>query len=90
MRARLGDALLSIGALAILLIALVCVDDRVREQISLRLSDHPSAQLETARVEVQGLSSVLFRALRDQSIDHAPLMIFVFSASVLFIFMIRT
>jgi hypothetical protein len=90
MRRPFGDALLSIGALAILLFALVSVDDRVREQVSLRLSARPSVELATAGAQVRDLTSVVFRAARDQSIDHAPLLIFSLAATVLVLFMLRT
>jgi hypothetical protein len=90
MRRPFGDALLSIGALAILLFALVSVDDRVREQVSLRLSARPSVELATAGEQVRDLTSVVFRAARDQSIEHAPLLIFSLAATVLVLFMLRT
>jgi hypothetical protein len=90
MRRPFGDALLSIGALAILLIALVSVDDRVREQVSLRLSARPSVELAAAGERLRDLTSVVFEAARHQSIDHAPLMIFALAASVLVLFMLRT
>ena len=89
MRRRFKEAMLSVGALAIVLFALVSVDDRVREQFSMRVSD-PSAQLAIAGSEVRSLTSVVFAAARDQSIEHAPLMIFVLAAVVLLLFMLRT
>jgi hypothetical protein len=90
MRRPFGDALLSIGALAILLFALVSVDDRVREQISLRLNARPSVELAAAGAQVRDLTTVVFRAARDQSIDHAPLLLFSLAATVLVLFMLRT
>jgi len=90
MRRPFGDALVSIGALAILLAVLVSVDDRVREQVSLRLNAQPSVELKAAGEQVRDLSSVVFQAARDQSIEHAPLMIFALTATVLVLFMLRT
>ena len=90
MRRPFGDALLSIGALAILLFALVSVDERVREQVSLRLSARPSVELAAAGAQVRDLTSVVFQAARDQSIEHAPLLIFALAATVLVLFMLRT
>jgi hypothetical protein len=90
MRRPFGDALLSIVALAILLFALVSVDERVREQVSLRLSGRPSIELAAAGAQVRDLTSVVFQAARDQSIEHAPLLMFAVAATVLVVFMLRT
>jgi hypothetical protein len=89
MRRTLRDALMSAGALIVLLMALVSVDDRVREQFSLRLASGPSAQLRTASAHVRDLTSVVVEAARDQSIEHAPLVLFVLAAIVLVLFMLR-
>ena len=90
MRRAFGEALMSAGALAILLLALVAVDDRVREQISLRLTTGPSVELANAGERVRDLTTVIVEAARDQSIEHAPLLIFVLAATVLVMFMLRT
>jgi hypothetical protein len=90
MRRPLGDALLSIGALAMLLLALVAFDGRVREQVSLRLSARPAVELAAAGEQVRDMATVVFEAARDQSIEHAPLMIFALAATVLVLFMLRT
>src|SRR5436309_2425354 len=46
MRRAFGDTLISLGALATLLATLVMVDDRVREQVSMRFSGRtPSGEL---------------------------------------------
>ena len=90
MRRAFGDALVSAGALAILLLALTAVDSRVREQISLRLSARPAAELANVGERVRDLTSVFVEVARDQSIEHAPLLIFVLAATVLVLFMLRT
>ena len=91
MRRAFGEALISAGALACLLLALVMVDGRVREQVSLRFSgERASSELMSAGTHVRDLASVIFEAARDQSLEHAPLMIFVLAASVLVLFMLRT
>jgi hypothetical protein len=90
-RRPIGDALISIGALAILLAVLVSVDERVRQQVSLRLTGGSAqAELRGAGVQVQDVAAVIIDAARHQSIEHAPMMLFVVAASVLFLFMLRT
>jgi hypothetical protein len=90
MRRGLGEALMSLGALALLLSALVLFDDRVRDQLSFRISNHPSAQLTAAGEQVRNMTEVIIDAIRDQSIQHAPMLIFVLAAVVLVLFMLRT
>lgn len=90
MRRGFGETMISIGGLVLVLLALVMFDDRVREQVSLRLSASPTAQLTSASVQARDLAGVIFDAARDQSIEHAPLMIFVLAATVLVLFMLRT
>ena len=91
MRRAFGDALISAGALTCLLLAFIVSSDRVREQVSLRFSGaHGSSELMNAGTQVRDLASVIFEAARDQSLEHAPLVIFVVAASVLVLFMLRT
>ena len=90
MRRAFSEALMSAGALTILLLALVALDDRVREQISLRLTTRPSVELVSAGERVRDLTTVIVEAAHDQTIEHAPLVIFVLAATVLVMFMLRT
>jgi hypothetical protein len=90
-RRPIGDALISVGALAMLLAVLVSVDERVRQQVSLRLTGGAAqAELRGAGVQVRDLTAVVIDAARYQSIEHAPMMLFMLAAGVLFIFMLRT
>ena len=85
-----GDALLSAGVLAVVLGVLVSVDPRVRDQFeAVAMSESPKlgSGLQTRLGEIGYL---LFDAARTQSIDHAPLMIFVVCTTVLVLFMWRT
>ena len=90
MRGVFGEALMSAGSVAVLLIVLVAADDRVREQISQRFMTRPSVELASAGHQVSSLTSVIISAARSQSIAHAPLLIFALAASVLVLFMLRT
>lgn len=90
MRRPFGQAILSMAAVGVLLLSLVAFDDRVREQLSLRFNARPSAQLATAGTRLRDMTSVVIEAARDQSIEHAPMMVFVLAATVLLLFMLRT
>ena len=86
-----GDALLSGGALVLLLLALVAVDDRVRHQFSQGFRDaKPAADLAEASSRVQDIVTVIIDAARNQAMEHAPLMLFAFAGTALVLFMIRT
>ena len=89
-RRAVSDALVSAAAVTALLLALVAIDDRVREQIVLRMSAGPTAQLADLGSRVRDVAAILVIAARDQSIEHAPLMIFALAATVLVLFMLRT
>jgi hypothetical protein len=90
MRRAFGEALMSAGTVVMLLLILVAVDDRVRNELSLRVMSHPTAGLAAAGQQARDLTTVLAQAARDQSLAHAPLLIFALVATVLVLFMLRT
>ena len=90
MRRVLGEALMSAATVAVLLMALVSFDDRVREQLSQRFMAKPSVQLASAGYQVRNITSVIVEAARDQSRAHAPMLLFSLAAVVLVLFMLRT
>jgi hypothetical protein len=89
MRRALGDAAISAAALIILLVMLVSVDDRVRDHLAGVFSPSTS-EVADARKEISGVVAVVVDAIKDQSVNHAPLVIFGVAATVLVLFMLRT
>ena len=85
-----GDALMSVAALAVLITILAAMDERMRKEVMLRVNGDASAQIASATATVNSLAAVVIDAVRDQSIEHAPLVIFVLLAGVLLLFMLRT
>jgi hypothetical protein len=86
-----SDVLISVAALLTLIVMLAAFDVRVREQLSLRVgAGSSSTQVADASVAIRDVVSVVVAAVRDQSIAHAPLVIFVLAATVLVLFMLRT
>jgi hypothetical protein len=91
MRRAIGDALLTAGGAMALVLALVMFDDRVRDQISLTFDpSQPRAALQTLSGRATEIVSILAMAMREQSLEHAPLVIFALAATVLVLFMLRT
>lgn len=88
---RIGsDVLISAGVLAAVLLALVSIDVRVREQLGAAVSATTPSTLTDAGTQVRELGSVLVDAAWTQSVEHAPMMIFVVVASVLLLSLVRT
>ena len=83
------DALISGAALIILLIALVAIDHRVRDRVEAALQGDLSSEVRSATSMASEVASVVVIAARDQSIDHAPMVVFVFAATVLVLGMLR-
>jgi hypothetical protein len=86
----LREALMSAGTVVLLLLVLIAVDDRVRDHVSRRIVAHPSVEVEGLWRQVTDFTSVIASAARDQSLGHAPLLIFALAAAVLVLFMLRT
>jgi hypothetical protein len=90
MRRVFGDAMISLCALLLLLIMLVSIDPRVKEQMSGLWGGSGPSAVTSVRTQVNKASTVVLSAARDHSIDNAPLMIFALAATVLVLFMLRT
>ena len=90
MRRAFGDAMISLGAVLLLLMMLVTVDPRVREQVSSVWGGPGTPAVASISSQMREVTSVVVSAARDHSIDNAPLMIFALAATVLVLFMLRT
>jgi len=75
------------AGLGIVIGALVFVDPRVRDRFSALISGADGGTIGQRAAE---LADVLFTALRYQSIENAPLVIFATLGAILFVFMVRT
>lgn len=90
MRRGVNQTLISGAALAIVIAALVLFDPRVRRSFADVAADAPAAEFARMGSGVYELGGIVVTAIVDQSIVHAPLMIFVVIATVLMLFMVRT
>jgi hypothetical protein len=90
MRRKLGEIVLSIGAVGLLLVVLISFDDRVREEVSLSWRAGLTTELAMASQHARQLGSVIARSAHDQGLAQTPILIFVFAATVLVLFMVRT
>lgn len=90
MRRVFSDAVISGIVLALLVAGLALIDPRVREHVATFVSTSAPSTAAGASTQLADVTSALFIAARDQSIDHAPMMIFVVVATVLFLAMFRS
>ena len=87
MKRVFNDTLISVGALLVLLMALVSIDDRVQEYFRLSMQGVDAAG---AGARASDLGAVAFVAARDLTIAHAPMTVFVVAAVLMLAFMLRT
>jgi hypothetical protein len=89
-RRSIGEAIGSAACFVAVLTALVMIDERVRTRMTLMFSGNPSGQLNSWSERANLMVDALAQAARDQSIAHAPMLMFTLVAIVLVIFMLRT
>jgi hypothetical protein len=90
MRRRIGEWLISAGALALLLLALVVIDDRARTQVTQRAMTNPSAEMSNVVRTVRSQTRHLTGDARETVHSHPELVVFAIAAAVLVGFMLRT
>ena len=83
----MGEAIASVMCFICILGALVAIDDRVSERLSFEMS---SQRLATWGQRAGSVVDVIVDVARNQSIEHAPLLVFSVVAVVLVLFMLRT
>lgn len=88
MNRRIQQALASVAVFIAILVALVSVDDRVQERFTEVFSS--GSGLSPWGDRVGDLGGALTSALKHQSIENGPLLVFAAVGAVLFVFMVRT
>ena len=90
LRRRVFGGLTAAGGAGTLVVALALFDERVRDQIASALSRRGATdEMAGAAARARELLGVLVQAVTDQSIEHAPLVLFGLAALVLILFMLR-
>lgn len=85
---RLPQAFASLTVFVLLLLALVSVDKRVKDKFADLVSGNNSMSSWTVRASELG--DTVVTAVRHQSIENAPMVLFATVGGVLFLFMVRT
>ena len=90
MRRAISDAFMTATSALVLLLVLVAFDDNVREQVAHQLSSHPATVVATLSERGREIAAILVASAHEQSLMHAPLLLFALAGVVLVIFMLRT
>ena len=91
MRSAVSSGLTAAAGVAAVLIGLAVIDGRVQDRLAtLFAGPGPTGELLSAGAKLQELGSAILQAVRDQSIEHAPLTIFSLAAALLVLFLLRT
>jgi hypothetical protein len=85
---KLRQSMLSVGVFALVLGVLVIFDERVRDRFSLLVSS--GGGLTPWGDRLSDLGGALASAVKYQSIENAPLLIFTTVGAMLFLFMVKT
>jgi hypothetical protein len=88
MKLGVREAILSPAVFGVILLLLVSVDDRVRERFGSLLSGGEG--LAPWGDRLADLGDALLSAVRNQSIENAPLLVFATVGVVLVLFMVRS
>jgi hypothetical protein len=85
----LGETVISVGALGALLTTIVLMNDRVRDQMSLRFSGRTvSDELHSVSVHAKEIAGVVMMTAHDHGLQHGPVALFAVAAVVLVVLML--
>lgn len=89
-RLTAAKVLPTLASFLTLAVGLAAINDDVRRFVKRLLAGSAGSDLREVTGPVHDAAVAVYYAVRDQSIEHAPLTIFVVAASILVFFMLRT
>ncbi len=90
MKRGVKETIGSLACVVAILATLAWVDPRVRMKASAILADPVGGAVTPFGNRVADFAGALFDALKDQSLENAPLLVFAVVGGVLFLFMFKT
>jgi hypothetical protein len=90
MTRRAKETIGSLLCVMVILVVLVSFDPQVRMKAAAIVDDPVGGALTPFGDKVSDLGGTLFHAVKSQSIENAPLLVFGVVGAVLFIFMLKT
>jgi hypothetical protein len=90
-RVSLARTIPAVASALVIGAGLAAMNDSVRVFMARMFTRSAAAsQIRGVQWQVQDAVYAVYQAVKDQSLEHAPLMIFVVAAGVLLLFMLRT
>jgi hypothetical protein len=90
MRRKYVEIVMSIGAVGLVLLVLISFDSRVREEASRHWNLGLTTEVVGLGQQVTHMATSVARAGRDVGLSGGPVLLFIFMAGVLVLFMVRT
>jgi len=91
MRRRTTSFITTAAGACAIVVGLAVIDERVRSEVAALVSGRAgSGEIAGFGGRLEELGLIAMQAVRDQSIEHAPLTLFALVALVLFALMLRT
>jgi hypothetical protein len=90
MRRAISDAMMTATSALILVLVLVAFDDNVRDQVTQQLASHPADAIAGVSERGREIVAIVVASAHEQSLMHAPLLLFAVAGVVLVLFMLRT
>ena len=89
-RQKIGEGLLTAGSMILLIVMLLVIDSRTTGKVTSLVQDRPFRALGSGVVWLERAGSAFLDAIRHQSLEHAPMTVFLVVAVILVLFMTRT
>jgi hypothetical protein len=90
MRRQIGEWLVSAGALALLVVAIVVIFDPVPDDVSRRLITKPAAEVSSVALSVSNQTRSVASVVREATRAHTELVTFAMAAAILCGLMLRS
>jgi hypothetical protein len=90
MRRQIGEWLVSAGAVALLVVAIVVIYDPVPDDVSSRVMKRPAAEVSSVVQNVHTQTTTLASFARERTRAHTELVTFAMAAVILFGLMLRS
>jgi hypothetical protein len=90
MRRKSVEILMSIGAVGLILLVLISYDTRVREEASRHWENGPTAELVGVGHQASHMGMAVAQAAKGVGLAGTPVLLFIFGAGVLVLFMVKT
>jgi hypothetical protein len=90
MRRQIGEWLVSAGAVALLVVAIIVIYNPVPDEVTSRMVKHPAAEVSSVVQNVHSQTRSVASVVRERTRAHTELVTFAMAAAILFGLMLRS